>query len=138
MAQPTYRQVSRGQTGHAEAVLLVFDPCVLSLAELAAALFEMHDPTTQDRQGNDVGDQYRSAIFVSSPAQGVAAEAARAEAARAEAERELRQLGVAARVVTQIEPLGARWPAEDYHQEYLFKGWQSRDKGDLTAVRCYG
>jgi methionine-S-sulfoxide reductase len=133
VAQPTYREVSRGQTGHAEAVLVVFDPRVLPFAELAAAFFEMHDPTTPDRQGNDVGDQYRSAIFVSSPAQGVAA-----EAVRAEAERELRQLGVAARVVTQIEPLRAWWPAEDYHQDYLFKGGQSRDKGDLSAVRCYG
>ena len=107
--QPTYKQVCNGNTGHAEAVRVVFDDAVISLDDVFDIFFEIHDPTQLNRQGNDVGTQYRSAIFPHSDAQ---ADAARAAIARAQAAQ-------ARPVVTTIEPTGTWYVAEDYHQEYF-------------------
>ena len=126
---PSYRAVSSGRTGHAEAVQMVFDPSLISYPELLTVLWDRHDPTTADRQGNDVGTQYRSVIFAHSPEQ--AAEARESRAA------EEARLGV--RIVTEIvEPAPIFWPAEDYHQQYLQKGGQSAVKGAEDFIRCYG
>ncbi len=113
-ANPTYRDVKTGATGHAEAVRVVFDPKTLSYADLLDRwFFRMHDPTTTNRQGNDVGTQYRSAIFPLTPAQEVEAKAAIARA------------GASGRwkrpIVTTIEQPGPYTLAEDYHQDYLVK-----------------
>jgi peptide-methionine (S)-S-oxide reductase len=106
---PTYREVCGGATGHAEAIRLVFDPAVVSFDEILDIFFEIHDPTQLNRQGNDVGTQYRSAIFPHSPEQEAAA---RAAIARAQADH-------AQPIVTTIEPLAEWYVAEDYHQEYF-------------------
>lgn len=113
-SNPTYRDVSGGQTGHAEAVRIVFDPKRVSYEELLEKwFFRMHDPTTRNRQGNDVGTQYRSAIFVASPAQ--------REAARKVIERVDKSGKWSRPVVTEIVEAGPFTPAEDYHQDYLQK-----------------
>ena len=106
--RPTYKQVCGGDTGHAEAIRVTFDPAVLSYAQLLEIFFATHDPTQLNRQGNDVGTQYRSAIFPQNPEQDAEARAA-LDAANAE------QGG---RVVTTIEPQAEWYPAEDYHQDY--------------------
>ncbi|MBV9884628.1 MAG: peptide-methionine (S)-S-oxide reductase MsrA [Sphingomonadaceae bacterium] len=106
--RPSYRQVCGGDTGHAEAIRVTFDPDVISYDDLLDVHFATHDPTQLNRQGNDVGTQYRSAIFPGSPAQ---EEAARRGIERAAAD-------WPAPIVTTIEPLGVWWPAEDYHQDY--------------------
>ncbi|CAA9512732.1 MAG: Peptide-methionine (S)-S-oxide reductase MsrA [uncultured Sphingomonadaceae bacterium] len=106
---PTYKQVCAGNTGHAEAVRVTFDPDVISYSEILDIFFATHDPTQLNRQGNDVGTQYRSAVFPHSPSQ-------EAEA-RAGIERTQAELGQ--RVATTIEPLAEWYPAEDYHQEYF-------------------
>ena len=105
---PTYKQVCGGDTGHAEAVKIVFDPGELSFGDLADVFFATHDPTTLNRQGNDVGTQYRSAIFPQSDAQLVEAKAAIARANEVHG----------GKVVTVIEPNATWYPAEDYHQNY--------------------
>ena len=110
IANPTYKQVCGGDTGHAEAIRVSFDTDTISLDEMFDIFLGTHDPTQLNRQGNDVGTQYRSAIFPHSPEQEAAA---RAAIARAGAD-------WPAPIVTTIEPLGEWWPAEDYHQEY----WQ--------------
>ncbi len=107
---PTYRQVCGGDTGHAEAIRVTFDTDQLSYGDLLDMFFATHDPTQLNRQGNDVGTQYRSAIFPHSPEQETEA---RAAMARASTE-------VSGPIVTTIEPLSEWYPAEDYHQEY----WQ--------------
>jgi peptide methionine sulfoxide reductase msrA/msrB len=113
-ASPEYDSVKTGRTGHAEAVRIVFDPARLSYETLLEQwFFRMHDPTTPDRQGNDVGTQYRSAIFVTSPEQ-------RAIALRVK-ERVAKSGKWSAPVVTQIVPAGSFTPAEEYHQDYLQK-----------------
>ena len=111
VADPTYRQVCGGDTGHAEAIRIVFDPSIVSYEEILDIFFEIHDPTQLNRQGNDVGTQYRSAIFPHSPAQ---ENAARAALARAQADH-------ARPIVTTIEPLSQWYVAEDYHQEYFMR-----------------
>lgn len=108
VANPTYKQVCGGDTGHAEAIRVGFDPERISYAELLDIFFATHDPTTLNRQGNDVGTQYRSAIFPHDAAQEAAAKAAMARA----------QADWPNPIVTTIEPLGDWYPAEDYHQEY--------------------
>lgn len=105
---PTYEQVCTHTTGHAEAVLVEFDPAKISYRELVVVFFANHDPTTPNRQGPDVGDQYRSAVFTFDDAQ---AATVRAEAAAAE-----RELG--RRVVTRVAPVVPFWKAEAYHQQY--------------------
>ena len=107
-ADPTYERVCQHDTGYAETVLVEFDPKRVSYGRLLDIFFEIHDPTTLDRQGPDEGDQYRSAIFTFSPAQDAAARAAKERAAAA--------LGKP--VVTQIGAIGKFWKAEEYHQQY--------------------
>jgi peptide-methionine (S)-S-oxide reductase len=110
---PTYEEVCSGLTGHAEVVLVVFDPQQRSYGSLLSCFFESHDPTQGMRQGNDVGTQYRSAIYVMSAAQQSAAESARAAYQKALS---------AARyggITTDIAPAGPFYYAEEYHQQYL-------------------
>ena len=109
-ANPTYEQVCTGATGHAEAVQVTFDPDVISYRELLEIFFAFHDPTTLDRQGPDVGTQYRSAIFCHSPEQEAAA---REAIAQLEAEQVFGDP-----IVTEIRPLDAFYPAEIRHQDY--------------------
>jgi peptide-methionine (S)-S-oxide reductase len=109
-ANPTYEQVCQGDTGHAEAIRIEFDPQEISYGDLLNVFFATHDPTTPNRQGNDVGPQYRSAVFYASPAQ-------RDEALAFIAQ--LTQEGVySAPIVTEVSPLDKFWPAESYHKRY--------------------
>jgi peptide-methionine (S)-S-oxide reductase len=114
-ANPTYEEVCTGRTGHAEAVLVAFDPRAVSYADLLKVFFEEHDPTQGMRQGNDVGSQYRSGIYTTSDAQ-----AATAEIARQAYDEALRAAGRDP-VTTEVEPAGPFHYAEDYHQQYLHK-----------------
>jgi len=108
---PTYTQVCGGTTGHAEVVQLTFDPGAVSYRELLEVFFTIHDPTTPNRQGGDVGTQYRSAVFYHSPEQ-------RETAGQVVAE--LTTQGVwDAPIVTEVVPLETFYPAEDYHQDYF-------------------
>ncbi len=111
--EPTYEIVKKGDSGHAESVRVTFDPAKLPYEKLLGWFFRMHDPTTLDRQGNDRGTQYRSAIFYGSPEQKAAAERVKAALERAGTWR--------APIVTEIAPAGEFWPAEEYHQKYLEK-----------------
>jgi peptide-methionine (S)-S-oxide reductase len=107
---PSYRDVCSGRTGHAEVVQIIYDPQVVSYRELLEIFFTIHDPTTPNRQGNDVGSQYRSAIFYHDQDQKVAAEKIIAE---------LNAEGIWRNpIVTQLEPYTTFYPAEDYHQDY--------------------
>ncbi len=108
---PTYEQVCSGATGHAEVVQVTFDPAVIALEDLLRVFFTIHDPTTLNRQGADVGTQYRSAIFYTDEDQKSAAEKVIAELT---AEKLWPNP-----IVTQVAPLEAFFPAEDYHQEYF-------------------
>jgi peptide-methionine (S)-S-oxide reductase len=108
---PTYKQVCTGTTGHAEVVQVTFDPQVVSFRELLEVFFTIHDPTTLNRQGADVGTQYRSAIFYNSPEQ--------KEVAQQTIDELNEQQIWDAPIVTQLEPLEAYYKAEDYHQEYF-------------------
>jgi peptide methionine sulfoxide reductase msrA/msrB len=112
-AEPRYGDVKTGTTGHAEAVRVTFDESKLSYEDLLGYFFRMHDPTTKNRQGNDIGTQYRSAIFVYSDAQ---RETARRVIERVNASGKWRSP-----VATQVETAGQFFPAEDYHQDYLVK-----------------
>ena len=105
---PTYKQVCGGNTGHAEAIRIGYDPGKLDIADLLAIFFATHDPTQLNRQGNDVGTQYRSAMFPADDAQRAAMEAAR-DAAQVDSDKP---------IVTTIEPMTTWYPAEDYHQDY--------------------
>lgn len=109
VANPSYKRVCEGDTGHAEAIRMEFDPAVISFDELLDVFFHTHDPTQLNRQGNDLGTQYRSAIFPHSAEQETAARAAIARA----------QADWPGPIVTMIEPLSDWYPAEDYHQEYF-------------------
>ncbi len=108
---PSYREVCTGTTGHAEVVQVTFDPAAISFREILEVFFTIHDPTTLNRQGADVGTQYRSAIFYHSAEQ------------QATAEQVIREIDAAkmwpAPIVTRVAPLQAFYPAEDYHQEYF-------------------
>jgi peptide-methionine (S)-S-oxide reductase len=111
IADPTYRQVCSGTTGHAELVRVTFDPNVVSFKQILEVFFTIHDPTTLNRQGNDVGTQYRSVIFYHSPEQQAIARHTIAE---------IDQLKIwDGPIVTQLAPAPAFYPAEDYHQEYF-------------------
>ncbi|MFW6153766.1 MAG: peptide-methionine (S)-S-oxide reductase MsrA [Planctomycetota bacterium] len=111
VASPSYEEVCTGRTGHAEAVRLAYDPDVISYDDLLMAFWKSHDPTTPNRQGPDVGAQYRSAIFVHNDAQRQAAEASR----------ERRQSRLDRPIVTEIVDAGPFYEAESYHQQYLLK-----------------
>jgi peptide methionine sulfoxide reductase msrA/msrB len=108
--KPTYRQVCTGTTGHAESVEILFDPAKVTYEQLARRFFEIHDPTTKDRQGPDVGSQYRSAVFYLNDEQKQTAE---------KLIELLRQRGY--KVVTEVTKAGTFWPAEEYHQDYVNK-----------------
>jgi peptide-methionine (S)-S-oxide reductase len=107
---PSYKQVCTGTTGHAEVVKVDYDPSVISYADILRVFFTIHDPTTLNRQGNDIGPQYRSAIFCETPAQQAAAEAAIAEFTP-----------VWGQIVTEISPLTVFWPAEAEHEDYFVR-----------------
>ncbi len=113
MENPTYQDVKTGETGHAEAVKIVFDPKILTYEELLGYFFRMHNPTTLNRQGNDVGSQYRSAIFFLNPKQeSIALKVTK------EVDKSKKWHG---KIVTQIVPAGPFYSAEDYHQDYLLR-----------------
>lgn len=111
VANPTYEAVCSGRTGHAEAVQIEFDPAVIRYQDLLDIFFTIHDPTTLNRQGNDIGTQYRSAIYTHSPEQ------------QAAAERTIAALNAGklwpAPIVTEITPLDVFYPAEQYHGDYF-------------------
>jgi peptide-methionine (S)-S-oxide reductase len=116
--KPTYRQVCELDTGHAEAVRIVYDPARVTFDELLAAFFTLHNPTQLNRQGPDYGTQYRSTVLVLDDEQ------------KAAAERAIDALNTSGRfaprkVVTRVEPAGTFWPAEEYHQKYLDKRGQT-------------
>ncbi|HEU4749159.1 MAG TPA: peptide-methionine (S)-S-oxide reductase MsrA [Gemmatimonadaceae bacterium] len=113
LVNPTYKDVCTGRTGHAEVVQVRYDPAEVTYDRLLEVFWENHDPTTLNRQGPDVGTQYRSAIFYHKPEQKAAAEASRA---RLEASGKLRRP-----IVTEITEASTFYPAEDYHQRYLEK-----------------
>lgn len=114
---PTYEQVCSGATGHAEAIRITFDPAQIAFSQLLEVFFTTHDPTTLNRQGNDVGTQYRSAIFPQSEAQ---AEQAAATIAR------LNDEVFDGKIVTAIEDNAPFYPAEDYHQNYFNRNPENR------------
>lgn len=111
---PRYEQICEGNTGHAEVVRVSFDPAQVSLRALLEIFFATHDPSTLNRQGNDVGPQYRSGIYTTQPEQAEVARAVMAELSAA------RGPG-AAPIVTELLPLTGYWPAEAYHQDYFLK-----------------
>jgi peptide-methionine (S)-S-oxide reductase len=111
--KPTYKQVCTDKTGHAEVIRIEFDPAKVSYKQLLEVFWSNHDPTTVNRQGPDVGTQYRSVVFFFSPEQEAAAKAMKAELTKAKRFRRP--------IVTQIEPAGPFWQAEEYHQRYLEK-----------------
>jgi peptide-methionine (S)-S-oxide reductase len=110
---PTYQEVCTGTTGHAEAVLLTFDPGKISYREILQVFFSVHDPTTVNRQGGDVGTQYRSAIFYRDDQQMAVAEAVIKELSEAHVWKKP--------IVTEVVPLDKFYPAEDYHREYFLR-----------------
>ncbi len=113
-ANPSYEQVCTGRTGHAEVVQVEYDPERISYEELLDIFWHCHDPSQLNRQGPDIGTQYRSAVFAHGPVQEEAAEASRAK------------LAGAGKVVTEIAQAGDYWPAEEYHQQYIEKSRRSR------------
>ena len=110
---PTYKQVCTGQTGHAEVVQLTFSPSKVSFEDLVDFFYRSHEPFTLNRQGNDVGTQYRSVIFYTSPEQ--------KEIAAKVTERAQKAFGSGLKICTTLEPAGTFYPAEDGHQDYLTK-----------------
>jgi len=108
---PTYEEVNTGRTGHAESVKIGFDPSLISYDDLLSVFFNTHDPTTLNRQGNDIGTDYRSAIFYTSDAQKEAAQETIRELDAAHA--------YADAIVTDVVPLETFYPAEDYHRDYF-------------------
>ena len=127
---PTYEEVCSGRTGHTEAVLVVFDPAVLPLEGVLRLFWEGHDPTQGSRQGNDVGTQYRSAVYWANDAQRAAV-----EASRAMFQAELARAGYG-EITTEIAPAGPFYYAEDYHQQYLAKNPNGYCGLGGTGVSC--
>lgn len=111
--KPSYEQVCTGTTGHNEVVKLSYDPAQISVREILEIFFVIHDPTTPNRQGNDVGTQYRSGIYYSTPEQKQVARDLLDELAKSKA--------FGAPIVTELLPLANYWPAEDYHQDFFEK-----------------
>jgi peptide-methionine (S)-S-oxide reductase len=122
--QPTYKQVCRGRTGHAEAVEVEYDPSVIRYEDLLATFWSIHNPTTRNRQGWDIGSQYRSAIFTHGDEQRRVALASR----------DAHQSGRKRAIVTEIVPAERFWAAEDYHQQYLEKRGQASCAVSVTAA----
>jgi peptide-methionine (S)-S-oxide reductase len=129
-ANPTYQEVCTGRTGHAEVVLVVFDPARTSYEALVTRFFESHDPTEGMRQGNDIGTQYRSAIYTFDELQQKTAETVRDRYQSALDERGLGQ------ITTEIAPAGPFYYAEDYHQQYLAKNPSGYCGLGGTGVSC--
>jgi peptide-methionine (S)-S-oxide reductase len=127
---PTYREVCSGQTGHSEVVQIVFDPSKVSYEELLRVFWENHDPTQGMRQGNDVGTQYRSGVYVRDEAQRKAA-----EASRDAYQKSLSEAGFGA-ITTEILQAGPFYYAEDYHQQYLAKNPDGYCGIGGTGVSC--
>jgi peptide-methionine (S)-S-oxide reductase len=127
---PTYEEVCTGLTGHAETVRVVFDPAEVSYATLLKVFWESHDPTQGMRQGNDIGTQYRSAIFYHSPEQQAAA-----DESKVAYEKRLAEAGYGL-VTTEIVPAGEFYFAEDYHQQYLDKNPNGYCGAGGTGVSC--
>jgi peptide-methionine (S)-S-oxide reductase len=127
---PTYEEVCTGGTGHTEAIRIVFDPTVVSYADLVKRFFEVHDPTQGMRQGNDIGTQYRSAIYVDGPEQEAAARATR------DAYQERLTAAGYGEITTEIAPLKDFFYAEDYHQQYLYKVPNGYCPVHSTGVSC--
>ncbi|OHB28463.1 MAG: peptide-methionine (S)-S-oxide reductase [Phenylobacterium sp. RIFCSPHIGHO2_01_FULL_69_31] len=127
---PTYEEVCSGRTGHAESVLVVYDPRAVSYAALLKVFWENHDPTQGMRQGNDVGTQYRSGIYVTNDAQAAEAEASR------EAYQAALSSGGLGRITSEIAPAGPFYFAEDYHQQYLAKNPNGYCGIGGTGVSC--
>ncbi|KAJ2909595.1 hypothetical protein GGI21_001724 [Coemansia aciculifera] len=127
-ADPTYKEVCAGTTGHAEAVRMEFIPKDNAYDTLLTAFWNKHNPTQGNRQGNDVGSQYRSAIFYHSEEQRKLAEESKQK----------RQESYEQPITTEILPAGVFYPAETYHQKYLEKGGQCASKGCEDNIRCYG
>ena len=127
---PTYAEVCSGQTGHTEAVLVVFDPAVISLDDALRLFWENHDPTQGPRQGNDVGTQYRSAIYWANDVQRAAA-----ESSRDMYQAELSRAGYG-EITTEIAAVGPFYYAEDYHQQYLAKNPNGYCGLGGTGVAC--
>jgi peptide-methionine (S)-S-oxide reductase len=126
---PTYEEVCSGLTGHTEAVRVVYDPARVSYADLVAAFYEVHDPTQGMRQGNDVGTQYRSAIYTSTPEQ---EQVAREVTERYQPELTKRGYG---EITTEIKPAPEYYYAEDYHQQYLIKNPHGYRCHSATGIR---
>jgi peptide-methionine (S)-S-oxide reductase len=127
---PTYEEACSGHTGHTEAVLVVYDPAVLTYEALLKAFWELHDPTQGMRQGNDVGSQYRSAIYTTTPEQ-----ARIAAASRSAYQKALTAAGLG-EITTEIKPSDAFYFAEDYHQQYLAKNPGGYCGVGGTGVSC--
>jgi peptide-methionine (S)-S-oxide reductase len=127
---PTYEETCTGRTGHAETVLVAYDPTVTSPELLLKAFWENHDPTTPNRQGGDVGTQYRSAIYTTSPEQ-----LATAQRVRDEFQSEFTRAGYG-RITTDVAPAGEFYYAEDYHQQYLDKNPFGYCPVHATGVTC--
>jgi peptide-methionine (S)-S-oxide reductase len=127
---PTYEEVCSGRTGHAEAVLVVFDPEQVSYEQLLQVFWEAHDPTQGMRQGNDVGTQYRSAVYYASEEQRVIA-----EASLAAFQQKLTDAGHGT-ITTTVEPVGPFYYAEPYHQQYLVKNPYGYCPDNGTGVSC--
>jgi peptide-methionine (S)-S-oxide reductase len=127
---PSYEEVCSGQTGHTEAVRVVFDPSKVSYADLVKAFYEFHDPTQGMRQGNDIGTQYRSAIYYASPEQEAAARSTR------DAYQERLTAAGYGEITTEIVPLDRFYYAEDYHQQYLYKVPNGYCPVHSTGVSC--
>ena len=127
---PTYEEVCSGRTGHAEAVLVVFDPAAISYEGVLRLFWESHDPTQGMRQGNDIGTQYRSAVYWTSEAQRAAA-----EASRAAFQAELARAGYG-EITTELAEAGPFYYAEDYHQQYLAKNPNGYCGLGGTGVAC--
>lgn len=111
---PSYEQVCTGRTGHAEVVQVEYDPARISYDELLDIFWQSHDPSQHNRQGPDVGSQYRSAVFTHDAAQEQVAEASR------------KKVESAGKVATEVIPAADYWPAEDYHQQYVEKNQRNR------------
>ena len=126
--EPSYKQVCSGRTGHAEAVMVEFDPARVSYDELLNVFWASHDPTTMNRQGWDLGTQYRSAIFAAGAEQQAAAIASR----------DARQQHSRKKIVTEITPATAFYRAEDYHQQYLEKRGEASCHIDLAPQASEG
>jgi peptide-methionine (S)-S-oxide reductase len=127
---PTYKEVCSGRTGHTEVVMVVFDSSRTTLDNMLRVFWENHDPTQGNRQGNDIGTQYRSAIYFANDAQRVAA-----EASRDVFQKELTAAGYGP-ITTEIAPLGEYFYAEDYHQQYLGKNPNGYCGIGGTGVSC--